>query len=238
MLIMVDIFGYAIDNATRLSFFLHLGTVFSAILYFRKDVVKILGNLNGYRPNFKEDNKLISFLLISTIISGGLGFVIFRYTADLLISGEFLLGLIGVALIITGLVQKFSKQVGVKSTSNLSMRDSVLLGIVQAFSAIPGLSRSGITVSTFLFRGYSGNESLRLSFLMGIPAILGAQAGLIALEGLPELDFTNLGLALLFSFGFGYASISFLIKISNRIPFWLFTITIGSVALVSFLGIF
>lgn len=238
MLVMVNFFGYTVELATKFSFFLHIGTTFSAILYFRRDVKRILSNLIRYRPNFQEDNKIISFLLVATLISGTLGFFIFKITYDVSVSGEILLGVIGVALIITGLLQKFSKQREVKSEKELNLKDSIILGIVQAFSAIPGLSRSGITVSALLFRGYQGKDALRLSFLMAIPAILGAQLGLAASNGLPDLDVSELGLALLVSFVVGYLSIGALIRIAARVKFWIFTIIIGAIALSAFVGLF
>lgn len=238
VLVMVEFFGYAIDQARHLSIFLNFGTTLSAILYFRKDVKSILINLVRYKPNYSENNRLTSFLITSTMISGGLGYLLYDLTYEFSFSGEILLGTIGVALIITGIVQKFSKQRGIKTEKNLNLMDSILLGVIQAFSAIPGLSRSGITVSDLLFRGYQAKDSLRLSFLMSIPAILGAQVGIFAINGIPNMEFSDLGIALVTSFVVGYLSINLLLKVASKVKFWLFTIIIGSVALFSFFGLF
>ena len=284
MIIMIEFFGYAVDEAISLSLFLHIGTSCSAVLYFRKDVVGILYGLRHYHPGYgahpfsSKDNTgtkhvaniirkdaLITFLVISTIISGALGYIIFRYTSEAIsgeillgvvgypgvyfeiplmftISGEILLGVVGVALIATGIIQRLSssssKPTGTRTSESIGIQDTILLGIVQAFSAIPGLSRSGLTVSAFLMRGYTASESLRLSFLMGIPAILAAQAGIIAIRGLPQMDHTEMLVALTFSFVFGYLFIRILIGLASRIPFWIFTICIGSLALLSFVGLF
>lgn len=237
VIIMTQFFDYAAERALGLSFLLHIGTSFSAIVYFRKDVRNILIQLPKYKPRFNEGNKLVSFLIISTIISGVLGVIVYKLTEELVFSGEILLAVVGIALIITGIVQKFSKQDGKKSATDITLNDSILLGVVQAFSAIPGLSRSGITVSAFLFRGYTGKDSLRLSFLMGIPAVLGAQVGLIAINGIPEIT-VEFVVALFSAFIVGYFSISLLLKLAAKISFWLFTIIIGSLALLSFIGLF
>ncbi len=238
VIIMTELFGYMSQDASDLSFFLHLGTVGSAALYLRRDIFNILKNTRHY--NFRYDgpnNSMISFLLVSTVISGGLGFIIFTYASDVAISGEFLLGLVGVALVVTGIILYVSKQSGTKTADSVTIKDTLLLGIVQAFSAIPGLSRSGITVSAFLMRGYTAPEALRLSFLMGIPAVLAAQVGLLLVYGLPDMPTDYLLVGLLSSFVAGYLSIHVLVQVASRVRFWWFAIIMGLVALLSFVGL-
>lgn len=238
-IIMTEIFGYAPRAAADLSFFLHIGTVCSAILYFRGDVKKILVGLCSYKPGYGDGtSKLLSFLIISTLLSGALGYLIFSYVSEAAFSGEFLLGVVGIALIATGIILKMSQQTGTRDHGSLTLRDTVLLGAVQAFSAIPGLSRSGLTISAFLMRGYTATESLRLSFLMGIPAILAAQAGILVIYGLPKAGPADLAVGLMLSFAFGYASIRFLMGLAARVRFWWFAIIMGAVALLSFAGLF
>ncbi|MCK5017310.1 MAG: undecaprenyl-diphosphate phosphatase, partial [Candidatus Peribacteraceae bacterium] len=147
VLIMTGIFGYAAETSLKYSIFLHSGTLVAALVYFRKDVFKILKNLKGYKPDFSGDNRLLTFLVVSTIITGAIGYPIFKYIMLSNFAGEVLIGLVGLALITTGLIQKFSKTNGLKTEHNLSLKDSIVLGIAQGFSAIPGISRSGITVS-------------------------------------------------------------------------------------------
>ena len=232
VIVMVGLFGYAADHALSLSFFLHIGTALSAALYFRRDVGRILGGLGRYRPDFGVGNRLTSFLIVSTAISGGLGFAVFSVAAAF--PGELLLGLIGGALIVTGLAQRAIRRAGSLTPSDLNLRDSILLGVVQAFSAVPGLSRSGITVSALLFRGYGAPDALRLSFLMGIPAVLGAQAGLAAVNGLPDVTVEDMAAGLAASFAAGYLSIGLLLRVARRVEFWLFAVIMGSAALLFF----
>lgn len=238
VIIMTELFGYMYQDATDLSFFLHLGTAGSAALYLRRDVLHVFKNMRHYNFRYdKPENSLITFLLVSTLLSGALGFVIFSYASDAAISGEFLLGLVGVALIATGIILYFSKQSGTKTADSITFQDTILLGIVQAFSAIPGLSRSGITVSAFLMRGYSATEALRLSFLMGIPAILVAQAGLLLVYGLPDIPSDHLFVGLISAFAAGYVLIHILVRVASRVSFWWFAIIMGLIALLSFVGL-
>ena len=237
VIVMVEFLGYAAERATSLSFFLHLGTALSAVLYFRRDVRDILAGLGRYRPGFAGGNGLVSFLILTSLISGALGFAVYAVSAEYAVSGELLLGMVGVALIATGLVQRFVRQTGLRSSADLNLRDSVLLGVVQAFSAIPGLSRSGVTISALLLRGYRAQDALRLSFLMGIPAVLGAQAGLVAVGGIPDVPAADLAAGLAASFAAGYLSIGVLLRIAGRVRFWLFAVIMGSVALLSLVNL-
>lgn len=238
VIIMTEVFDHASQDATDLSFFLHLGTVGSATLYLRRDIFRIFKNMRRYHFRYDSpDNSIISFLIVSTLLSGALGFVVFSYASDAAISGEFLLGMVGVALIATGIILYVSKQSGTKTADSITLQDTILLGVVQAFSVIPGLSRSGITVSAFLLRGYSAPEALRLSFLMGIPAVLVAQAGLLVVYGLPDMPSDHLLVGLLSAFAAGYLSIHILVRVASRISFWWFAIMMGLIALSSFAGL-
>lgn len=237
-LLMTAFFGYASEMSLKYSVFLHTGTLLAVIVYFRRDVADILLSLKNYRPDFSEDNRLFTFLLVSTVITGLVGYPIFRFLTLSSFTGEVFIALVGVALIITGLLQKFSKQRGLLTEKNLGIRDTLLLGLAQGLSVIPGISRSGITVSSFLLRGYSSDQSLRLSFLMSIPAVLVAEIGLTLFEGLPGLSITESLLGLVSSFAAGIISIHVLLRAAKKIRFWLFCVIIGIIALVPLVLLF
>jgi len=232
VLVMVSFFEYGVEDAASLSFFLHIGTAFSAILYFRRDVKNILVGLKTYQPNFADKNNIPSFLIVSTLLSGALGFLVFSALSLESISGEMLMGLVGMALIGTGLIQRFAKRSGTRTQKDLHLFDSIFLGIVQAFSAIPGLSRSGVTVSALLLRGYKASDALRLSFLMGIPAVLGAQLGIILTIGVPDISAIEMAAGIATSFLVGYLFIGFLLQIARKVPFWLFAVMMGSLTII------
>lgn len=235
ILVMSGLFGYPSGLALKYSIFLHTGTLMAVLVYFRKDVLKVLRSFRGYKPDFSEGNGLLTFLIITTIITGLIGYPIFRFLVLSSFAGEAFIAFVGTALIITGIIQKFSMVIGLKAERDLGIKDSIILGIAQGLSAIPGISRSGITVSSLLLRGYDSKEALRISFLMSIPAVLAAEIGLGFLGGFPEISATDSLTGLLSAFIAGIISIHVLLKISERVKFWAFCIVIGLIALLPLL---
>lgn len=239
VLAMVGIFGYSAKKALELSVFLHWGTLLAAMIYFRKDIKEIFAGLKSYKLAFKfgetQENKLISFLLVSTLLTGFIGYPLFKL---LLITssfpGEILIGLVGVSLILSGILQKIAaeRNQSLKTKENLCLKDSILLGIAQGFSIIPGISRSGITSSAFLFLGYKPETALNLSFLMSIPAVLAAEVGLKLIEGLTTINLIDALVGIFFSFLFGILTIHLFLKIAKKINFWLFCIVLGIISLI------
>lgn len=143
-----------------------------------------------------------------------------------------LMAIIGGFLIITGMVQKYAPRFsGLKTTPRIG--DAILLGVVQGFSAFPGLSRSGLTVSAFLFRGYDVKQAIRVSFLMSIPVILAAQIGLGLIDG---VSFNLAAISgILAAFLFGILTIGALLKIATRMDFWKFCVLLGGLSLLPLL---
>jgi undecaprenyl-diphosphatase len=109
----------------------------------------------------------------------------------------------------------------------------VIVGIIQAFAVLPGLSRSGLTTSTLLIRKHDPEYALKLSFLMSIPAVLVAEIGLIIMQK-AVFDIYSL-VAILVSFLLGLLTLGSLLKIAQRINFGYFCIFLG---LISILAIF
>ena len=152
----------AIKLAINLSIILHIGTTLAAIVYFRNELYNIIKN------NANKKDELVSnirtFLIISTLVTGILGYIIYSNLSRLNFSTEILIALIGTALIISGIIQKTSRIYRISNTKDLSTRDAILIGIIQSFSVMPGISRSGITVSYLLLRGIDVTKSIRISF--------------------------------------------------------------------------
>ncbi|HDT11974.1 MAG TPA: undecaprenyl-diphosphate phosphatase, partial [bacterium] len=111
LLVMIGVAGIDTLNALNLAIFLHTGTLFSVIVYFRNDIINLLKSLRTYRPGYsQEKDSIITFLLVSTIITGALGFFLYKSIRMAALSGEAFLGLVGFALIITGIIQKISEK--------------------------------------------------------------------------------------------------------------------------------
>ena len=121
---------------------------------------------------------------------------------------------------------------GIKTEMHLTNKDGIILGIVQGISVIPGLSRSGATVSALLFKKFDDVVALRLSFLMAMPLILG---GNIILN-MNKLTVTSVSIyGLLSSFLFGIISIHLLMKIAKKVNFGYFVLGFGILMMLSIL---
>ena len=235
VLVMVGLAGIAATEAFKLSIFLHIGTLFSALVYLRKDVAQVLRGLLKYKPGYSsETDSLVSFLLLSTIITAIVGLPLFLYISAAEFAGEVLLALVGLALIITGIIQKFSPAKG--AGKKLNFKDTVLLGFLQGLSIIPGISRSGITTSALLLRKYEAKQALRLSFLMSLPAVFMAEVALVAFGSLPEVTAAEAAVGIGAAFIVGLVSIHALLKLAVRVSFWKFCIAIGVIAMLPLLA--
>jgi len=220
--------GLEPEYALSLSVYLHLGTGLAALVYFRDEVAGILGR------RADRDRELFRFLLIATMVTGIVGFPIFAFVKLTSLYGEALLALTGLALLATGMMQRNREGDGDRELKRLDLQDGLTLGIVQGLSAIPGLSRSGVTTTALLLKDFPGEEALRLSFLMSIPASFAAAAGLALIEGTPSMD-TGILLALVATFISALVSIDLLIKLARRTRFWKICVVLGLIALVAVL---
>ncbi len=224
---MTDLISYAL--------FLHLGTFFAALIYFRREVWDLLKSLLRYRESVLETKKQINFYLLATFFSFLLGAVFFLFLSqaeNMNLTGKGITLIVGVMLWITAFLQLKKKEKGKKGFKDLKSFDGVLLGLLQGLSIIPGLSRSGITVSALLLRKFEEDKALKMSFLMSLPVVLG---GNIALNlGKLNLSLETLA-AFLFSFLFGILTIHILLKIARKLNFGLFVCFFGILVAISLL---
>lgn len=238
VLIMIVFFGIEEGQALSLSVYLHIGTLFAVLVYFRREIINLLKALPSYhiRDSSNAENKLISFVLLTTILTSIVGYLIFKLAEITSMLGEAFTAIIGIALIITGILQKLTKRLKRRTIENVNFTDALLLGVVQGFSAFPGISRSGITTATLLFRGFRSDHALNLSFLMSIPAVSAAEIGLILMKGFPAINAIDLALGCTASFVAGLISIHILMKLAQKINFWIFCILIGLLAFLPILS--
>lgn len=224
-----------LEELIRQSFFLHLGTFFAALLYFRKEVIRIVRSLFSYKSASVEDQKLIQFLFTTTLISGLLGLVLLYFVGELDaridMRSQLVNLFVGALLLITAFLQLRAPTRGHKNMSNLTLKDGGILGITQGLSALPGFSRSGLTVSALLLRNYDKEAALRLSFLMSLPIVLGANIILNAKEMLALSASSLIGVGA--SFIFGIITIGLLIRLARNINFGLFVLFFGLLTILS-----
>ncbi len=221
-------------SIVRQALFLHFGTFLAALVYFRRDVMNILGSLRRFRHEPRENRNLLTFLAISTLISGTLGLLLIkglaRITSHFESTGKVLTACVGLLLLGTAFLEFKAKKGGHRDLKNITLTDGILLGLAQGFAALPGLSRSGLTVSSLLLRRFDKACALKLSFLMSLPIVL---AGNIVLN-LNQLSFSKEALAgLFFSFIFGLGTIHLLLKIAEKIQFGYFLLIFSALTLTS-----
>jgi undecaprenyl-diphosphatase len=219
----------SLSEAVYYAIWLHIGTLFAVVLYYRDQVVRIIRNLPHYLSNVHARsgyNRLTTFLVIATFCTGLVGAPLTVFGLDKIhITGSIAFVFIGILLIVTGLFQKIARRT-VSANKSMSVKDALLVGIIQGFAALPGLSRSGLTVSTLLLRRYAPTDALNLSFLLYIPAVIGAEIGLQLLKGGIYYSIYAL-IAIIVAFAFGLLTISVLLKIAERVDFSYFAIFIG-----------
>jgi undecaprenyl-diphosphatase len=221
------------------SIFLHIGTLLAAMVYFRKELRSIFSieNIKLFLSyNFKifkveEKNRTDDFLMLrflffsvaTTFLIAVPVYFFIRERFSLMAASSINL-MIGVLLFVTGFLILFS---GRKITKryDLSIKNSILLGVAQGFAIIPGLSRSGLTTSFLLFRGFSPEKAFRTSFLLSVPTMIIGEAGFLFLKGATFSPYALL--SLLFSFVIGYLTIGLLLKVAKRINFSYFCFVIG-----------
>lgn len=163
LVILHSFLGYAEPKVLE-GVLLHAGTLVAVIIFFRRDIVALLRNYRG-----------LGVIIAGTIPVVVVGFVFSDKIERLFVNVR----IVGMALIFTGawlfagdLASRFKKETSGKK--GFSIRQAFLVGIAQACALIPGISRSGATISAGLALGKSRQEAFRFSFLLSIPAVLGA----------------------------------------------------------------
>lgn len=213
--------------------FLHLGSMMAAIIYFRNDIKKIILSLINKNTSDDSAQPILIFLILSTLISGILGLILLQTLSEFITqwpaSTQILTLAIGLCLLITGILQLSKKETGSRLTKDLTIKDGIILGITQGFAALPGLSRSGLTVAALIFRKYDAVQAIRLSFLMSIPIVLAGNIFMLFKENHFQSEHL-IGLG--FSFVFSLLTINILLKIAKKINFGVFVIAVGSLVVL------
>ena len=145
----------------------HFATALSTIVIFRKDILELLKGIFQFQWN--EESKFATKVIISMIPAVIIG-VLYEDELEALFEGNILL--VGCMLIITALLLYFADKAK-NTTKNVSYTNAVVIGIAQAIAMLPGISRSGATISTSVLLGNDKTKAARFSFLMVVPLIFG-----------------------------------------------------------------
>lgn len=215
-----DSFGLAFDAS------LHLGTLFAILTFFWKDYLGVLKSI-----------RLLLNLIIGTIPAAVAG-IVFESVIE---TSVHQLWVIGAALILFSIVMFYAEKIGkrLKQIGNFTARDSIIVGIFQAIALIPGISRSGSTISAGLFLNYKRDDAARFAFMLSGP-IIAAAGGKKFLDALSansatssEINYFIIGI--ISSAFFGYITIKYFLRYlqtKTMTPFVVYRLILG-VILVS-----
>ena len=214
----------------------HIGTLLSVILYFRKDIYTMcLGIKNiAQKDVHAEGSRLIFKVLIGSAPVVIAGYVLHLWQPEWLLQVE----IVAWTTIIFGVLLWLSDRTSncTRTVENMSLKHALTIGISQALALVPGTSRSGITMTAARFLGYSRAEAAHFSLLLAIVAISGA--GALSVNELIQTANIDIGLdfalAVILSFITGLAAITLMMKWLERatfLPFVIYRLAMGAVLL-------
>lgn len=165
-------FGFRDENLVAFDLLLHCATVLVILIFFRRDIWQIIIEwLGGWFTSKRLSGWSYGWaIIISTIITGALGLPL-RKIVDAMSSSPLY---VGCGLIFTALVMSVVPVISRSSKNSSLMSIAVVVGIAQGIAVLPGVSRSGMTIAAGLVMGLGVSEAFRFSFLISVPAVLGA----------------------------------------------------------------
>jgi len=235
-LLFVTIYQMDQVTAVTLALLLHLGTMMAVTWYFREYLREIIDPRS-------QIAKIMILSTLGTAITAVPLVLLFKsswvsLTEDLILPADFIFtSLIGILLIITGLILSKQPEQGSRDLPSLTSNEAFVLGLAQGIAALPGISRSGMTITFLLIIGLTHRDALKTSFLISIPAVLGATGLEFLLNGfslsvtgitIGEVYFTYpiILFSILLTALIGYITMDTLIKF-KKIPYDKFCIGFG-----------
>ncbi len=215
----------------------HIATALSIIIVFKKDIQQILYSLFKFSNN--EDTQLILKIILSSVPVGLIG-IFFEEKVETLFNGNILL--VGLMLIITSIILALTQIQKKSSKKKVSFFSAFIIGIAQSIAILPGISRSGITISTALLLSIDKKEATKFSFLMVLVPIFGIMIiklfkGFSSVESLSsDIELSSLIIGFISALISGIIACKWMIKIvqkSNLIYFAIYCLIIGSFSIFS-----
>ena len=224
------------------SVLLHVATFLSGCFVYYKDIIELIkefflliGDIFRGKPNLQRPyRRMLIMLIIATIPAVIVGFIFNLFGLDAMLSNLLVVGLMQ---LITAALMYFVDRCNANlyDASNATYKSSLAVGLAQACALMPGLSRSGSTITAARAAGYKKEFAIKFSFLMSLPAILGAAVlegvGLI-MDGGFAIDALPLAVGFIAAAISGILAIKFLINLLNKNRFYIFSIYCGIVGII------
>ena len=234
--------GIKVQSAYNLGLIANFGSFFAAFYYFRREVWQVLKSLA--HPFAKDRySALLRFLCFGTLATGVTGIPIYLGVQKTfsIVGGSVAMLFIGVLLLITSYISRkkahLEQQAVGAPEKPLTFVTAIVTGGMQGLAALPGISRSAMTMTPLLLMGFSAEESLRLSFMLDVLALVGA--------GIVPVVIGHGGLTAIHQFGVGttivmlaaaavvsFIAIDAVLGIARRLKTWVATLVIGIIALL------
>ena len=214
-------------GVTAFTAIIQVGAIIAVIVYFRRDIVRLVGawirGLANKDQRADPDYRLAWYVILGTIPIGIIGLL-----ARHLITGALRsLWVVAAGLVLWSIVMFIAEKVGRKrrTEEQMTLTDALVIGLMQCIALVPGVSRSGATISAGLFRGLNRVAATRFSFFLAIPALIAAggfEAATSAKDISSTVGWGPTAIATVISFVVAYASIAWLLRIVAKHPISVF----------------
>jgi undecaprenyl-diphosphatase len=243
LILVRELLGWDFEDDLTFDVALHLGTLVAVITYFWSEwrsmlhgVVRLISGDREHHFGEVYDGRLFALIVIGCIPTAIVGLAIDSWAEDDLRRA----GIVGVSMIIGGAALYAADRFGrrTRDIEHARLRDSVVVGGAQALSLIPGVSRSGITITAGLAEGFQRADAARFSFLLATPAIGGAallKLSEAALDGIPSGDIAPIIAGTVTAGVVGWLAIRYLLRyVQTRtyLPFVIYRFVVGALVLV------
>jgi len=209
---------------------LHIGTLLAVVFFLWQEIVDILKALaprtqaavaHGHNDNISVRRRIALYIIIGTIVTGTIGILCKDVIHHLFESVE----IAGAMLLVTGILLFAAERMphATRTEKEMTAVDALVIGLAQACALMPGISRSGATIAFGLFRHIDGETAARFSFLLSIPAILGAtvlEIGYVQTVSLHEILVYGVGMLTAAVVGFGALRLLFIIIKKRELRFF------------------
>ncbi|MCB8965012.1 MAG: undecaprenyl-diphosphate phosphatase [Bacteroidales bacterium] len=224
------ILGVEIKDSIEFTVAVHAATVLSTLVVFRKEIASLFAGFFKFKMN--PETQFVLKILVSTIPVLLVGLFL-KEKVEALFDGNLLV--VGFMLLVTATLLALTKYFKKTTTKPIGYRNAFIIGIAQAIAVMPGLSRSGSTISTGLILGNHRDEVAKFSFLMVIIPILGAAILDLAKGEFASVDIQPLAAGFVAAFVSGYIACSWMIKLvrkGNLIWFAAYCAIAGTAAII------
>ncbi|MHA1833773.1 MAG: undecaprenyl-diphosphate phosphatase [Candidatus Baldrarchaeia archaeon] len=243
MIYLISVVKLDPSTALAISLLLHFSTMLTVLLFFKKEFKEALNILINTLNRDKENNirgksvfRLLWTSLLGSAISGGAIFILYINLLAIVeesfleLAGLVTLALIGIAMIVTGFIMRKSFK-GFKSLEDLNYMDGLLGGLIQGLAVIPGISRSGVTLTFFLYRKLKKEDAVVCSFLIYVPAVI-LSTSYYLLSGdivniIRDVNVLFLSMAFISSFVISLLTIKSFVYMAEKLSFSKFLIFFG-----------